>query len=394
MEFAAGHYGLLEAALAFSRDSAKPQSATVPAAPYASKSPVDVTFKWLNEASVIHYTTDGSAPTLSSPIWERQGTRRPGQIFTFSQTTTVKWIAVDMRGNVSDVQTARFAVDNTAPVTSATVAPAAVNGWYRAPMVTLTGDDFFDAGGSGIDLTKYSLDGGAWTNYVSPFPVTGDGDHTIEYYSTDLAGNVEATATLTLSIDATKPAISLAQPLQAASYLLNQSVPAAYTCSDALSGVASCVGTVPSGSDIDTASVGSKSFAVDALDAAGNPNTFSVTYEVRWPFTGFFSPVDAAPTVNVANAGSAIPVKFALGGNRGLAILAAGYPKSTKVACTSGAPEDSVEQTVTAGGSSLTFDEGQYVYVWKSDKAWAGSCRQLEVKLVDGTSHKALFRFK
>ena len=43
----------------------------------------------------------------------------------------------------------------------------------------------------------------------------------------------------------------------------------------------------------------------------------------HWPFTGFFSPVDNLPTVNVAKAGSTIPVKFSLGGNRGLGILAA-----------------------------------------------------------------------
>jgi hypothetical protein len=36
----------------------------------------------------------------------------------------------------------------------------------------------------------------------------------------------------------------------------------------------------------------------------------------RYTFTGFFSPVDNPPTVNVAKAGSAIPVKFSLGGNR------------------------------------------------------------------------------
>jgi hypothetical protein len=41
------------------------------------------------------------------------------------------------------------------------------------------------------------------------------------------------------------------------------------------------------------------------------------------------------------------------------------------------APIDSVESTVTAGGSSLTYDptRDQYTYVWKTEKAWAGQCR-------------------
>jgi len=35
-----------------------------------------------------------------------------------------------------------------------------------------------------------------------------------------------------------------------------------------------------------------------------------------------------------------------------------------------------------------------YVYVWKTDKSWARTCRQLVVKLDDGTSHRANFSFK
>ena len=34
-------------------------------------------------------------------------------------------------------------------------------------------------------------------------------------------------------------------------------------------------------------------------------------------FTGFFQPVDNLPAINVAAAGSSIPVKFSLGGNHG-----------------------------------------------------------------------------
>ena len=33
----------------------------------------------------------------------------------------------------------------------------------------------------------------------------------------------------------------------------------------------------------------------------------------------------------------------------------------------------------------------QDIYVWKTDKAWAGTCRQLDVKLNDGTTHSAKF---
>jgi predicted extracellular nuclease len=115
------------------------------------------------------------------------------------------------------------------------------------------------------------------------------------------------------------------------------------------------------------------------------------------PFwSGFFPPVDNLPALNSVNAGRAIPVKFSLGGNKGLNIFATGYPLSQQIACSSGAPVDDVEETVTAGNSSLSYsaDNDQYNYVWKTEKSWAGQCRQLVVKLVDGTTHVANFKFK
>ena len=52
-------------------------------------------------------------------------------------------------------------------------------------------------------------------------------------------------------------------------------------------------------------------------------------------FSGFFQPVDNLPTVNQVKAGSSIPIKFSLGGNQGLNIMAAGYPASQPINCSS-----------------------------------------------------------
>jgi len=113
-----------------------------------------------------------------------------------------------------------------------------------------------------------------------------------------------------------------------------------------------------------------------------------------YTFTGFFAPVDNAPVFNTVKAGSAIPVKFSLNGNQGLNVFAAGSPVSQPMACDSTLPSDEIEQTVTAGSNSLQYDPatGQYTYVWKTDK-WTNSCRALNVKLSDGTSHLAYFKF-
>ncbi|HKC63764.1 MAG TPA: PxKF domain-containing protein, partial [Pyrinomonadaceae bacterium] len=59
------------------------------------------------------------------------------------------------------------------------------------------------------------------------------------------------------------------------------------------------------------------------------------------------------------------------------------------------APVQDLTDTVTAGGSSLSYDASsdQYVYTWKTDSSWTG-CRQLVVTLNDGTQHVANFKFK
>ena len=77
-------------------------------------------------------------------------------------------------------------------------------------------------------------------------------------------------------------------------------------------------------------------------------------------------------------------------------IFAAGYPVSQQIACSGGAPVSDIEQTVTAGGSSLSYDAATdtYTYVWKTENSWAGTCRQLIVRLNDGSDHVAFFKFK
>ena len=115
--------------------------------------------------------------------------------------------------------------------------------------------------------------------------------------------------------------------------------------------------------------------------------------KVHWPFTGFSSPVDNPPTLNTANAGSGIPVKFSLGGDRGLGILAAGSPTISQFTCTN-APTDPIEETSSALTSSLSFSGGQYIYNWKTLKSYAGSCYQFKLTLVDGSIHIANFKFK
>lgn len=130
----------------------------------------------------------------------------------------------------------------------------------------------------------------------------------------------------------------------------------------------------------------------------GRTHSFSpfAVGQPRWPFKGFLHPVDNGGVVNVMKAGAAVPIKFGLGGDRGLGILAAGAPSSSAVACPGGSTLDAIEQTVAAGTTSLSYDAASdtYTYVWKTQKAWAGSCRIFALGLGDGTMHTALFDFR
>ena len=95
-------------------------------------------------------------------------------------------------------------------------------------------------------------------------------------------------------------------------------------------------------------------------------------------------------------AGSVVPVRFSLGGDFGLDVFAADSPWSGKIPTDPGAPLDSIEETVTAGSSGLSYAEGtgRYTYAWKTSKNWAGTSRQLVVKFKDGTKGVANFTFK
>ena len=103
--------------------------------------------------------------------------------------------------------------------------------------------------------------------------------------------------------------------------------------------------------------------------------------EFGFAFSGFFAPVDNPPVFNAVKAGQGVPVTFGLGGDQGLGIFEPGYPVSQPIACDTAAPENAIEETVTAGSSSLTYDPSteQYTYVWKTAKTWASTCRQFLV---------------
>jgi hypothetical protein len=199
-------------------------------------------------------------------------------------------------------------------------------------------------------------------------------------------------------IDKKGPAIACATPVP--SFIVNQS-PAEVTATATDGG--SGPGSQPLSAPADTSSVGTKQVEFSAADNLGNQTVQPCAYKVLYDFHGFLPPIDNPSTgrMNGVKAGSAVPVKFTLGGDMGLEVLAAGYPRSVSFPC-GNAPVDVVpeselaeaEATRAAGGSALSYDPatGVYTYVWKTDKAWTDQCRQLVVKLADGQSKWVNFK--
>jgi hypothetical protein len=124
------------------------------------------------------------------------------------------------------------------------------------------------------------------------------------------------------------------------------------------------------------------------------PNLGGPSETLDWE--GFYPPVEAEPILNAVKAGSAVPLKFSLGGNYGLNVIDTGGPASQPLECATMDPSGELQPVQPAGRSGLSYDPATdtYTYVWKTDKTWAGTCRVLSLRLTDGTEHLAAFSFR
>ena len=267
-----------------------------------------------------------------------------------------------------------------------TISPAAsAPGWWNTDVsITYTCDD----PGSGVlesnPTARISTEG---VNQTFSLTCTDKAGNSLTWdYSFFPLVSGESMTPVYISIDKTPPA--LAPTVSPNPVLLGSAAAASPNATDALSGVAS-----QSCEPVVTSSIGAKSVNCAATDSAKNTTTKSVTYTVVSSLSGFVG-LNAPPALNAAKAKGSISVKFDLGGDRGLQVLAAGSPTSQAISCVTMAAAAGALEAPTAGSLAYNARTKLYTYDWRTDKAWVGTCRQLIVKLADGTERKANFQFK
>jgi hypothetical protein len=176
---------------------------------------------------------------------------------------TIEFYATDNADNAeTPTNSVTVKIDTTKPETEAT---GADNDWHKTAVTVHleSTDPGYSSTGSGVVNLRYQVDaaapvdvpgasGIADVDVTIPAPANGsnDGHHTITYFATDGASNVEPTGSLTVKIDATKPTIAAsAKKADNSAYTAgtwtNQNVTVQYACTDpgapaTGSGVASC----------------------------------------------------------------------------------------------------------------------------------------------------------
>jgi hypothetical protein len=125
---------------------------------------------------------------------------------------TVYYYAVDILGNIGDLYSVMVDVGGGMPSSSCSIMPGEPtgnNGWYTSSVtVALSAVDEV----SGISRIMYRVDDGAWQTYREPFIVESDGQHVIEYYAVDNAGNEEPANTQEVKLDLYGPEITISRP--------------------------------------------------------------------------------------------------------------------------------------------------------------------------------------
>ena len=179
---------------------------TIPPTTTETQSPAANGFGW-NRTSVqvtLHPSDPGAGASGSGVLvtyYNVDGGSYAAYSVPFTLTTqaahTVIYQSEDVAGNFQFLQSVSVRIDETAPNTAATLSGTKSGTTYITPVgVTLTATDNL----SGVAATTYQINAGAVHTYSGPFTVAAAGAYQVTFHSTDLAGNAEATKSVSFTI--------------------------------------------------------------------------------------------------------------------------------------------------------------------------------------------------
>ncbi|WP_127479258.1 family 78 glycoside hydrolase catalytic domain [Nocardioides pantholopis] len=179
--------------------------------------------------------------------------------------------------SIADLWVLAVPEDTQAPDVSAAVAAGTAGdaGWYRSDVsVAVSAADNRDPA-----PVVETGDGSTWQEYVGPVPVSGDGTHTVGFRARDAAGNSSGDRSVTVGIDTTAPATSLAVTRGPGVEGLD-SATLRFEATDATSGVAATLYRVDGGpwrtvgqERITVTGFGEHTVEFASTDVAGNAET-------------------------------------------------------------------------------------------------------------------------
>jgi hypothetical protein len=252
----------------------------------------------------ITYVFNGSAQTVSS-----SSVAIP---MNADGNWTIAYNASDVAGRNSSNHVAYALLDTQAPSASDN-APLS---WQNADFnVTINASDAL----SGVANVVYRVDSGNWT-YASGseanVSIANEGNHSIEYYAVDNAGNNATHNTVYAALDKTAPSITLISPADGSTIvpgtIINLDVNDSLSLGAVLYSInGSANSTLGSPYDISTAnwSDGNYTIAVYANDTAGNSRTayYSFSITTAGSLDGYVFDTSGAPVsgalVSIAGAG-------------------------------------------------------------------------------------------
>jgi hypothetical protein len=297
-----------------------------------------------------------------------------------TRDSVVRWIAAESR--VGDIPPEGFttAIDFVPPEIACSEPPSS---WQRTDVsVTCTAEDSRSGLANSADA-RFSLS----TSVPDGTETTDAGTNSRSVC--DNAGNCATAGPIAGNrVDKKAPTIVVTSPANVM-YTFGEAATAAYECTDGGSGIATCAGPVPSGANVDTGSVGSHVFTVNAGDQTGNTASGSVNYTVAYGICVLYDQARAA------RSGATYPIRLQLCDVNGANVSSPSIPvTATGLSLVSA---DALQEVQDAGNANpdMNFrydaDLAGYIFNLKTTGLGVGIYELIFTAGSDGVKHRVRF---